>query len=92
MINIISCTNGTQSRINYCIFNSDCNNGTCNNGFCQCLNGYTIYQDSKPCSYQQYEQLTAFLLSFFFGGDRSNISAFDYSSFHLVMKDMTPNN
>jgi hypothetical protein len=81
MINSLSCGNSTQSRINYCVYNRDCDNGTCNNGVCECYPGYTTWGDDKPCSYKQFEQLTAVLLSFFFGCDRSDMSTFDYRSF-----------
>ena len=49
-----------------CNNNADCNNGTCNNGSCTCITGYVDYNNA-PCSYQQKEKLSAFLLSFLIG-------------------------
>ena len=44
------------------------NNGACTNGVCQCRSGYITWKDGAACSYKQYSQLGAFLLSFFLGG------------------------
>ncbi len=49
-----------------CSTNSICNNGVCENGTCVCFSGYVTYKNS-PCSYEQKQKLTAFLLSFFAG-------------------------
>ncbi len=49
-----------------CSTNSICNNGVCENGTCVCFSGYVTYKNS-PCSYEQKQKLTAFLLSFFSG-------------------------
>lgn len=68
MINVISGANGTQSRIDYCLYNGDCYNGLCIANVCECQAGYITWKDSQVCSYRQYEQQTAFLLSFFVGG------------------------
>ena len=55
-----------NSSAQSCSSSSACNNGVCNNGACVCFSGFITYQNS-PCSYEQKQKLTTFLLSFFAG-------------------------
>lgn len=55
-----------------CTSDANCGlNGVCatSTSICHCTKaGYVTVQSDKPCAYEQKNKLTAFLLSFFFGG------------------------
>ncbi len=60
--------NSTKIKAGYCYSSADCHHGVCISNICECDNGYITWKDSEVCSYEQYAQLGAFLLSFFLGG------------------------
>jgi hypothetical protein len=51
-----------------------------------CDKGYITWKNSGPCSYEQFSQQTTFLLSFFLGGNHSNISTFNYPIYRIELR------
>ena len=60
--------NSTQVRASTCIASRDCGNGACVEKACVCTAGFVTRDERSPCSYEQYSQLGAFLISLFVGG------------------------
>lgn len=77
----------------HCISDEDCSyHGTCNQEktVCICNNGYTTYPSANQpqCNYEQKNQLTAFLLSFFlgaFGAGHFYIEIFGIAAVKLIL-------